>query len=206
MTPQAAEELFQRARNGDRNALGDLLEQFRDMLRGTAQQELSPRLKVRVDASDVVQATFLEVARDIDAFRGEELAQFVAWLQQILKNNILQSVEMHKLAQKRSIDRERRLDGLIKSGFACRNQFTANQSTPSQRIQREEHARRLLAAIESLPLYQKDVTRMRFLEGMSLEEIAEALTRSKTAVAGLLKRGMRKLRQEFADELDKDPS
>lgn len=198
------DDLFERARGGDSQALGELLEQYRDLLRGTAQEELSSRLQVRVDPSDVVQASFVDAYRDMKDFRGTEIAQFLAWLKQILRHNVLQSVEMHKLAQKRSIYREVPLDGSTDSRQARRENLAADQSTPSERVQRAEDVQRLIGVLEQLPPQQQIAVRMRFLEGMSLQEIADAMQKSKTAVAGLLKRGMQTLRQILAKELRED--
>jgi RNA polymerase sigma-70 factor (ECF subfamily) len=201
MTPPYLEELLDRACNSDGEALGQLFEHYRDLLRAAAQQELSSRIQVRMDPSDVVQATFLEAHRDLSDFRGSEAGQFVAWLKQILQHNIQQTVEMHRLAQKRSVDREKPLDDSGGCGGRLRNALTADDSTPSQRVQREEKAQRLAAAITVLPADQQEATRLRYLEGMSLQQISERLGRPRTAVAGLLKRALQKLRQEFSDEL-----
>lgn len=196
----SSEELLSLARAGDRNALGHLLDQFRDMLRGRAQQELSSRIQVRVAPSDLVQATFLDAYRDLENFRGTELAQFIAWLQQILHHNVLQSVEMHKLTQKRSINRETPLDDSAKNGEGKRNQLAGDQSTPSQQARRKERAEQLLSAMEALPAEQKAAAEMRFLEGRSIDQIAKSLGKSKTAAAGLLKRGIQNLRQTLPDD------
>lgn len=200
MLRPSPEELLKLAQAGDRSAFGELLEQFRNQLRGKAEQELSSRLKVRVDASDIVQATFLDAHRDLEDFQGEEIGQFIAWLNQILKHNVLQSVEMHKLAQKRSINQETPLEDSAGEGTPKRNQLAADQSTPSGRVQRSELAEQLLAAMESLPEDQQTAVRLRFLQGMSLEQIAESMGKTKTAVAGLLKRGMQVLRRKFPED------
>lgn len=206
MSSNSDEELFQLARAGDSQALGDLLEQYREMLRGKAQQELSSRLQVRADASDIVQTTFLDAYRDLKNFQGTEIPQFLAWVQQILRNNILQSVEMHKLAQKRTINREKPLDGSTDSRQARRENLTADQSTPSQRAQRAEHAEHLIRILTLLPEQQHAAVRMRFLEEMSLEEIASSMQKTKTAVAGLLKRGMQTLRRSLSKEFHEEMS
>lgn len=204
MSFDSTNERFQRALAGDSQALGALLEQYRDMLRGTAQEELSARMQVRVDASDVVQATFLDAYRDLENFRGTDIAQFLAWLKQILRNNILQSVEIHKLTQKRSINREQPLDGSTDSRRARRESLAADQSTPSQRAQREEDAQHLLQVLATLPEAQQLAARMRFLDGLSLQEIAESMGKTKTAVTGLLKRGMQTLRRNLSKDLHDD--
>ena len=125
------------------------------------------------------------------------MGQFVAWLKQILRNNIRETVEVHQLAKRRSINRERSLEELGSFGGCLRDCLEVEQSTPSQRIRREERAKSLIKAIESLSGDQQETARLRFLDGLPIVQIAERLQKSKSAVAGLLKRGMQKLRQEL---------
>ena len=62
-----------------------------------------------------------------------------------------------------------------------------------------ELAMQLAAKMEALPESQQEALRLRYLEGMSLAEISEAMGRSDTAVAGLLKRGLRQLRRDLVE-------
>ncbi|MDB4439451.1 ECF-type sigma factor [Planctomicrobium sp.] len=85
------EELIQLivlAKNGDEDALGKLLDQHRDQLRRLAESELSQKLSKRVDASDVVQQTYLSVCKKVEQFQGENIEEFVAWVFQIHRHNI----------------------------------------------------------------------------------------------------------------------
>jgi RNA polymerase sigma-70 factor (ECF subfamily) len=63
-----------------------------------------------------------------------------------------------------------------------------------------EAAARLAEAIESLPEDQREAIRLRHLEGWTLEQLAVRFGRSESAVAGLLKRGLRGLRHHFRGE------
>jgi RNA polymerase sigma-70 factor (ECF subfamily) len=55
----------------------------------------------------------------------------------------------------------------------------------------------LAACMDQLPGSQREAIRMRYLEGMPLKEISERMGKSEMAVAGLLKRGLRGLRDEL---------
>src|SRR5437660_5036837 len=83
MTP-SPEHLLQEARVGDAAALGHLLELYRRYLALLARMQIGRRLQGKVDASDVVQETFLDAHRHFAVFRGESEAEFVQWLRQIL--------------------------------------------------------------------------------------------------------------------------
>lgn len=193
-------ELLKLARAGDQDAWGTLLEQYRAYLRFIAQRRMDPRLRARVDASDVVQQTFLEAARDLNAFRGEAEEEFVVWLRRILEHNVSEEVQKHLAAQKRTARREQSLDDSRPRGFPLRGQLASEQSTPSQRLMRGERAVQLARAVDSLPTDQCEAVRLRHFEGLSLKQLAEHFGRSETAVAGLLKRGLRGIRKFFAAE------
>jgi RNA polymerase sigma-70 factor (ECF subfamily) len=74
----------------------------------------------------------------------------------------------------------------------------SNTSSPSQRMMRDEAAVVLSACLEQIPETQRDAIRLRYLEGMALKEISDRMQKSEMAVAGLLKRGLRALREEMA--------
>jgi len=74
----------------------------------------------------------------------------------------------------------------------------SDSSSPSQRMMRDEAAVVLAICLEQIPETQRQAIRMRYLEGMSLKEISEKIEKSEMAVAGLLKRGLRALREEMA--------
>lgn len=189
------------AKNGDAQAKGELLDRFRPYLNVIAQRLLDERLKGRMDYSDLVQATYLEASRDFHSFRGDSIESFLAWLRHILRNNISSAHQEHLATQKRSAKLEVTLNPAGNSGSSpmqIDQLFPAETSSPSQRMMRSEAAAMLAACIEHLPTTQADAIRMRYLEGMSLKEISDCMSKSEMAVAGLLKRGLQGLRDEMA--------
>ncbi|MBT4863630.1 MAG: sigma-70 family RNA polymerase sigma factor [Planctomycetaceae bacterium] len=188
--PQASlAELFRQARAGDERALGKLCEQHRPYLRLLAQRSLDSQIGVRADASDLVQQTMLSAIRNFKTFEGEHSAQFVAWLQIIHERNVVDTIRAHT-ADKRAVNRE----GPIVDD---RDQFGTQTDSPSARAMRSEDAVQLAQAMETLPEDQREAVRLRHLEGWPIGRIAETLGRSEEASAGLIKRGMAKLRQKF---------
>src|SRR5438874_308510 len=86
--PDSEEDvLLAAARGGCRQALGALLERYRDYLLLLARAELAPDLRPKEGASDLVQQTFLEAQRDFAAFQGRTEEELLAWLKRLLRNN-----------------------------------------------------------------------------------------------------------------------
>lgn len=186
------------AKSGDPEAIGKVLEHYRDYLRLVARNELDRRVQARVDPSDVVQQTMLEAQQGIGGFRGERSGELAAWLRQILIHNMHQVYDEHLKAQKRSARREQPVVDPV-DGRQRLDWLAGELTTPSQVAMREERAVLLAQAIEALPEDQREAVRLRHLEGCSLRQLATRLERSETAAAGLLKRGMRRLRVWFQD-------
>lgn len=184
------EELLQlilQAKNGDEDALGKLLDQHRDQLRRLAETELSQKLSKRVDASDVVQQTYLSVCKKVEQFEGENLEEFVAWIFQIHRHNIKDAARAHTAVAKRDVNQEQsaKIEVLATSH---------EESTPSQRAIRNEENDNLVRMIQKLPADQRTAIYMRHIEGKSLNDIAAEMERSTQAVASLIKRGLEHLR------------
>jgi RNA polymerase sigma-70 factor, ECF subfamily len=185
--------LLARARAGDREALGELLENNRDYLRNLADRLLDDRMGRRIDASDLVQQTCLSVHKQIGEFVGQDAAQFAAWLRQIHERNIRNAVRDQLHTEKRAISREERLpDG---------DAHAVRQTSPSQHLVRREESATLTKAIGQLVDDEREALRRRYLEGQSVAEIAAAMGLSKDALARLFKRAMKNVKRHLRDDL-----
>jgi RNA polymerase sigma-70 factor (ECF subfamily) len=173
--------------------LGRLLEQYRGYLLMLAHRYLDDRLRRRIDPSDIVQHTYLEVQRDLHAFRGTTPAEFAGWIRNILKHNVATAIARHVSAKKRSIGREVNLANDSNAGNWVA-QMPGSTTSPSKRLIRKEAEVAMLDALTRLPESQAEAVRLRYMEGLTLAEICERIGKSETAAAGLLKRGLRKLR------------
>jgi RNA polymerase sigma-70 factor (ECF subfamily) len=193
------EALIARARAGDCAALGSLLDRHRGTLQRLARQGLDPALGRRLDASDLVQQTFLEAFQSFARFRGAGEAELAAWLLRILECNLASVTRDHLFRHKRAARREASLDESRADGLRWRDRLAAEQTSPSLRAVRLEQAALFLAALEQLPADQRAAVRLRHIEGLPLVEIAARLGRSCEAAAGLLKRGLQALRQRLCD-------
>src|SRR5947199_2601294 len=101
-----ANALISRAKCGSKSSLGSLLQQYRNYLVVLATTQIEKRLQPRVSPSDVVQETMLRAHKNFAQFRGTTEPELLAWLRQILVNNLAHFVEQHVLAARRDVRRE----------------------------------------------------------------------------------------------------
>jgi RNA polymerase sigma-70 factor (ECF subfamily) len=175
-------------------ALAHMLERFRAYLRLLARLQLGPRLRGKLDPSDVVQETLAQALGALDQFRGRSEAEMAVWLRQILAHQLANAArDFHRA--KREVARECSLEAALgQSSARLEGWLAANQSSPSQRAQRNEQLFRLAEALEQLPEAQREALTLHHLHGWTLEEVGQHLGRSAAAVAGLIKRGLKDLR------------
>jgi RNA polymerase sigma-70 factor (ECF subfamily) len=170
------------------------LEEFRSYLLLLARMQLDPGPRNRIDPSDIVQQTLLEGHAQADQFEGDDSA-LAAWLRQALVNNLRDAWRALRRA-KRDQRREQPLDEAVeKSSARLGALVAAPSSSPSQRAVRNEDLLRLADALTRLPEAQRDAIVLHHLQGRSLSETAQNLGKTDAAVAGLLHRGLRKLRE-----------
>jgi RNA polymerase sigma-70 factor (ECF subfamily) len=176
------------------------LEQFRAYLAFLVRRQLDGRLLGKLDASGVVQQTLWEATQGWKDLRGRSEAEVAAWLRRILVRNLAD--EVRRLgADKRDWARERSLEAAVEQSSANLAAWLAqDQPSPSQQAMRHERMLELAAALAQLPDDQRTAVELHHLEGYSLTEVGERMRRSKDAVAGLLFRGLKRLRELFPEE------
>lgn len=174
------------------------LEDFRDYLTVLARTQIPVSMQARLDASDIVQDTLLEAHRKFDQFRGGQNSRaFAAWLRKLLACNLIDALRGQR-CQSRDVRREKSMQASLDqsaSGFFM--MIPSDQSTPSQIFDRQQQSAWIAKLIESLPAGQRDAVLLRYFQQLSLDQIAERLQKSKSAVAGLLQRGLDSLRQKM---------
>jgi RNA polymerase sigma-70 factor (ECF subfamily) len=174
---------------------GQVLEPFRKYLRVLAHVHLDGRLRGKMDPSDVVQQTLLRACVAFDQLRSRESGVVAAWLRKIMARTLADAVRDLERA-KRDLKRERSLEeGLERSSARLEAWLAADQSSPSQRADRNEQLLRLAEALWGLPDDTREAVVLKHCREWTLAEIAEHLGRTPAAVASLLHRGLKQLRE-----------
>lgn len=180
------------------------LERYRPYLTLLARSQISERgAQDRLDLSGVVQQTFLEAHQQLAQFRGAGSptgpAEMAGWLRRILAHNLADAVRGTNRA-KRDAARERSLERQLgESSLRLADSLAAEQSSPSQKVHREERGVALAAALAELPEAQREAVLLRYFHGRPLSEVAEQLGRSVPAAVGLLQRGLKALRERLQE-------
>lgn len=183
-------------------------EEFRPALLLLARTQLGTRFRTKLDDSDIVQQTLLEAHQQAGQFRGRSPVERFAWLRRILTNNVLDAVREYS-RQCRDIDRDICWEDLVRGSAARAEKWLADrQSTACQKAERKEQLQALAAALLQIPEAQREAIELFHLQGSSLNDVARELGRSGPAVAGLIHRGLKQLRQimKSKDGVTKFPS
>lgn len=175
----------------------DAIQRYEPYIAMLARVHARKAYQAKVGHSDVVQAVMMKAVAGVDGFRGVTEAEFRGWLRQILAHHLCHlDRDLHR--DKRDIRREQSMEQkLAQSSMRLEQLLAGDGPTPSKVAMAGENLLRLADAIERLPEAQRIAIRLHYLEGMKLSEVADAIGKSSGAVAGLLHRGMKTLREQM---------
>jgi RNA polymerase sigma-70 factor, ECF subfamily len=196
--------LIDHARRGSGTSIGLLLQLYRNYLTLLATTQIEKRLQPRLSPSDVVQETMLRAHKNFGQFRGTTEQELVAWLRQILVNNLAKFVEQHVLAARRDVRREVSIErlgaALARSTVQLAALLPSAGKSPSMAVQQREEAVVLADRLAQLPDDYREVLVLRNLQGLPFEEVAQKMERSVGAVRMLWLRAIEKLRVVYRSE------
>ncbi len=199
-------ELLRRAQAGDDQAREQLFEVCRDYVGIVARTQVGTWMQAKVDASDLVQQTLLDMHRGLSDFRGETEGEWLAWLRKILKHNAQDFVRRYGGTQKREARREVPLErGTPGQSEKFRLDPQDPGESPSQLVVRRERELTIAQALTQLPGDYQEIIELRNLQRLPFEDIAERLGRSRGAVQMLWMRALRKLEEILKRQTDVEP-
>ncbi len=186
--------LLRLARTGQTDALGQLLEAYRQYLTLLARLQIGQRLQGKVDASDLVQETFMEAHRGFQQFRGSSQGELLGWLRQILVFRLAKSVRHYCGTQRRDVRLERRLEGDVDRSSQRVCELVGSASSPSQRAVHHEQSVLLADVLGRLPADYREVIVLRHFEDLTFPEVARRMGRSEDAVKKTWARALTRIR------------
>jgi len=187
------QHLLQQARAGDVAAREELFTLSRPYLSQCAEHEIASWLRPKQDASDLVQVSLLEAHQAFHHFQGNEFPQWLTFLRRILERNATDAVR-HFGTAKRQAGKEVALYPRAPDASSLGGPVLADSGeTPSVQAIRQERSQELLQAIEQLPPDYQEVIRLRNLEQLAFDEVAERMQRTRPAVQMLWMRAIKSL-------------
>jgi RNA polymerase sigma-70 factor (ECF subfamily) len=179
------EELVEQFQRGDPYAFDVLVGRWDRKIQGAIYRIMGPE----EDARDLCQETLLKAYRALGTFKKE--ARFSSWLYQIALNTCRDRLRRRKSRPQVS------LDELMETGEVA--PFGKGPS-PLELIEARDLSRAVAAAVESLPQEQREVVVLKEYQGLTFQEIAQALDVPISTVKTRLYRGLSLLRQRLERE------
>ena len=187
--------LIERIKQGERSAFTPLFEKYRSRLAVLIHCRLSPQLRARVEVDDLLQETFLRAFQQLDQFAYRGPGSFMHWLSRISEHVIVDAARYQNRDKRRA-----EMEVPLRSESNPEGADPADSKTPSRLLTRNESLQQLLKRIDELPEPYREVILLTKMEGLTTEEVAGRLGRSRAAVALLLHRALKQLRQNLDPE------
>ncbi len=146
----------------------------------------------------------MRVHKSIDKFKGG--SSFFTWLYRIVKNLSIDLIRKPARRERELFDNPTIADDANLFPFISR----IDGADPVDVVRRQEIAKRIEAALEALPPYHRAVIIMREVEGLSYQEMAEAMEVSKGTIMSRLFHARQKLQRALVDcyreQMGREPS
>ena len=169
------------------------LAHYAEELRRMARARIAPELRGLLDPSDLVQQTMLIACAKLEQFRGTTHAEFRAWLRTILRRAMGRATRRLLGRRRARTAPEDRSPGFPTASPL--DTLVSEDTSPSGRAGRAEDLRRLDDAMALLPRDQRTAIELHHFQSLPLAEVAARMGRTSPAVAGLIFRGGRFLRE-----------
>jgi RNA polymerase sigma-70 factor, ECF subfamily len=163
------QQLLSEIADGHSEAFDRLFARHRRHLLGVVKQRLGPSLRARVDPSDVVQETYIESARQLSDYLARRPMPFRLWLRKTAQQRLAKLAEHHGAAR-RSSQREVPLPD--RSSLLLARRLAGVVPPASREASRRETAQRVREALQRLNDDDREILLLRYLEGLSNQEVA----------------------------------
>jgi RNA polymerase sigma-70 factor (ECF subfamily) len=183
---------------GDQQALADLFARYRDRLRRMVNLRLDRRLQGRVDASDVLQEAYLDVASRAVEYAARPTMPFFLWLRFLTGQRLLMVHRQHLGARMRDAGQEVSLyRGALPqaSSVSLAAQLLGRMTSPSLAVVRAEMQLKLQEALNSMNPIDREVLTLRHFEELSNSETAALLSLQKAAASNRYIRALKRLKE-----------
>ena len=181
--PKLTRGLIREAQRGNKTAFEKLFSSYRERLEAFIGSRLGPELRRSIEPDDLVQETLLRAFQSLVSFQWQGEESFFRWLCGIAENSIRNEVRRRNRGPTVSLESD----------------VQSQETSPSKRLRRQERFARLQEALKTMSADHRRVISMAYIERLSMKEIARRRSSTPGAIAHLLFRALRKLKEKFGD-------
>jgi RNA polymerase sigma-70 factor (ECF subfamily) len=203
MNEDELDDLTARVRIGDESALVELFQRHRGKLRSMVAFRMDANLRGRVDPSDVVQESFLDLAKRLPEFGSKRDMSPLIWMRLVAMERLLAMHRHHVGVQKRDARRDVSIDnrlGVGETSVSLAAALMNRLSSASGKLIRAEQKAKLHELIDTMDHADREIIALRIFEGLTNGEAAEILQMTKQTTSKRFVRAIERLRtsmQEF---------
>jgi RNA polymerase sigma-70 factor (ECF subfamily) len=201
-TAGQGEDLRDRLKCGDEDALARLFSRHRDRLWRMVHFRMDRRLSGRVDPDDVLQEAYLAAAQRLDHFGADPSPSPFVWLRMIVMQTLTDVYRHHLGAQMRDADREialHRRDDPPATSASLAAILVGRFTSPSQAAARAETFEQVQRAIDAMEPLDREVLALRHFEELTNAEVAEVLGIQQKAASIRYVRAIRRLKAVLSE-------
>jgi len=191
------DDLLRRAGGGDQDAVAALFAIHRERLEQMVRPRMDRRLQGRIDASDVLQETYLEAARRVGEFAREPTTSVYLWLRFLTAQKLVDLARRHLGSKMRDAGQEISLyrGALPQASSVClAAQLLGDFTSPSRAVIRAETQLRVQEALNSMDPIDREVLALRHFELLSNGEVAQVLGLTKAAASNRYVRALKRMK------------
>jgi RNA polymerase sigma-70 factor (ECF subfamily) len=196
--PSGTIHLLRRAADGDQEAVAALFAAHRDRLKQMVCLRMDRRLQGRIDPSDVLQETYLEVSRRVAEFGREPTTSVYLWLRFLTGQKLVDLMRRHLGTKMRGAAQEISLHRGAwpqASSVSLAAQLLGAFTSPSRAVIRAETQLRVQGALNSMDPIDREVLALRHFELLTNGEVAQVLGLSKAAASNRYVRALKRLKE-----------
>lgn len=201
MSTETGDILLAAAGRGDAAAVVKLLERHHGDVRAYVERHLPVEVRAGMDPQDIVQDVHFEVFRRVGTFRGESDEMFLRWVLTIARHRIVDVIRNSRASKRGGglrVDNEASPNGEDGSVVALLTDLKAYLRTPSQSVLSRELVGVVATCMDKLEPEHREALRMRYLDELPMEDVAQRMAKTKGAVQMICHRALRAMRAEVS--------
>lgn len=179
----------------------ELLEQQRERLQQMVYLRLDPKVLSRIDPAKLVDEALAEAATQWDDYFSRP-QPFYAWLRKFAWKRVVQHYKRHAKPQDEVTNEEPWLPLTEKSARLMIDRMASQPNCLTGLLETPQQRAQVRAALDRLPIRDREVLILRFLEKLAHRDIAGTLGRSELVVKSRYLHALQKLRDILTNKPD----